>query len=148
MSGNGLYAYDLIAEGDTLVGRSLGEVIPGAAGIDCRAMCVGPSGTVWSAVTEKADGIQLLHLVRCRTGDPHPIDVGTVAIRNPEFTDFTDKDGQPLPFHAGFVKLKDGVTTTQYVIMGVCEAKDGSIYILALHPYSVLQISPTELKVR
>lgn len=148
MSGNGMYAYDLTAEGNTLVGRSLGEVIPGAVGIDCRAMCVGPSGTAWSAATEKADGIQLLHLVRHRPGDPHPVDLGTVAIRNPEFTEFTDKEGKPLPFHAGFVKLKDGATTTQYVIMGVCEAKDGSVYILALHPFSVLKISAEELKNR
>jgi len=27
---------------------------------------------------------------------------------NPNFTEFTGKDGKPLPFHGGFVKLKDG----------------------------------------
>ncbi|HWB14077.1 MAG TPA: hypothetical protein VG826_32925 [Pirellulales bacterium] len=146
MSGNHLYAYDLTAEGDTLAGRTLGELIPGATGVDCRAMCVGKSGTAWCAITEKREGIQLLHLVRYRPGDSHPVDLGAVAVSNPDFTEFKDQDGKTLPFHAGFVKLKDGTTTTQYVIMGVCEAADGNVYILALHPYTVLQVSAEQLK--
>ena len=88
----------------------------------------------------------MLHLVRYRPGDAKPVDLGTVALRNPDFTQFTDKEGKKLPFHAGFVKLPDGTTTTQYVIMGVCEAKDGSVYILALHPYSVLQVAADSLR--
>src|SRR5438132_6614205 len=62
MSTNTLYAYDLTAEGDILPGRSLGSLLPGAKGFDCRAMCVGPTGEVWAAATEAAQGIQLLHL--------------------------------------------------------------------------------------
>ncbi|HET6883574.1 MAG TPA: hypothetical protein VFI31_25705, partial [Pirellulales bacterium] len=146
MSGNGLFAYDLTGEGDVLAGRSLGELIPGAKEVDCRAMCVGPSGSAWCAITEKSEGIQLLHLVRYRPPDAHPVDLGTVAVRNPDFTEFKDKDGKTLPFHAGFVKLKDGTTTTQYVIMGVCEAKNGNVYILALHPYSVLEVPAEEIR--
>lgn len=146
MSGNGLYAYDLTGEGEVLAGRSLGELIPGAKEVDCRAMCVGPSGTAWCAITEKGDGIQLLHLVRYRPGDGQPADLGTVAVRNPDFTEFKDKEGKTLPFHAGFVKLPDGTMTTQYVILGVCEAKDGSLYILALQPYTVLQVAADALR--
>lgn len=141
MSGNGLFAYDLTQEGEALVGRSLGELVPGAKQVDCRAMCVGPSGSAWCAITEKNEGIQLLHLVRYRPSDAHPIDLGTVAVRNPDFTPFNDNDGKTLPYHGGFVKLKDGTMTTQYVIMGVCEAKNGNVYILALHPYSVLEVA-------
>lgn len=146
MSGNGLYAYDLTAEGGTLPGRSLGTLIRGAKSTDCRAMCVGPSGTAWCAVTEKADGVNLLHLVRYASGDPAPVDLGPVAISNPDFTEFADKDGKPLPFHGGFVKRDDGVTTTRYVIMGVCEGRDGFVNILALHPYSVLRVPPDQLR--
>jgi len=147
MSGNSLFAYDLTAEGDTLPGRALGTLIADAKGTDCRAMCVGPSGTAWCAITEQGDeGIQLLHLVGYRPGDKAPVDHGPVAVSNPDFTDFKDEKGEPLPFHGGFTKLKDGVTTTRYVILGVCEARDGNVYILALHPYSVLQVSPDQLK--
>ena len=145
MSGNTLFAYDLTSKGDTLAGRSLGTLIPDAKKTDCRAMCVGPSGAAWSAITESVDGIRLLHLVRHRPDDKAPVDLGAVAVRNPDFTDFTGKDGKPLPFHGGFTKLKNGKTVTRYVIMGVCEARDGNVSILALHPYSVLQVKAADI---
>jgi hypothetical protein len=37
------------------------------------------------------------------------------------------------------------VTTTNTVILGVCEANSGDVYILALHPYSVLKVSAKDL---
>lgn len=146
MSGNSLVAYDLTVAGDTLPGRFLGELIPGAKGTDCRAMCVGPSGAAWCAVTEKAGGINLLHLVRYRPGEKAPTDLGAVQIHNPDFTEFTDSKGKTLPYHGGFMKRDDGRTVTRYVIMGVCEARDGDVFILALHPYSVLQVSADQLR--
>jgi hypothetical protein len=63
---------------------------------------------------------------------------------NPNFTEFADKNGKSLPFHGGFGKFGD-VTTTKYVILGVCEARSGDVYILALHPYNVLKVSAREL---
>ncbi|SVB57882.1 uncharacterized protein METZ01_LOCUS210736, partial [marine metagenome] len=48
MSGNQLYRYDLTATDKLLRGQSLGKLLPQAAKTDCRAMCVGPSGTVWA----------------------------------------------------------------------------------------------------
>jgi hypothetical protein len=146
MSGNSLFAYDLTAEGETLAGRNLGELIPGAKSTDCRAMCVGPSGAAWCAMTSLVEGVHQLHLVRFRPGDKAPSDLGAVAIRNPDFTDFVDQAGKPLPFHAGFFKQKDGRTVTRYVIMGVSEARDGNIYILAMHPYAVLQIGSEQAR--
>ena len=145
MRGNSLFAYDLTAKGNTLPGRSLGTLIPGAKSTDCRAMCVGPSGSAWCAVTERVDGINLLHLVRFRPGDKAPVDLGAVAVRNPDFTEFASQDGKQLPFHGGFPKLKNGKTITRYVILGVCETKDGNVNILALHPYSVLQVRAADV---
>src|SRR5262249_31696377 len=49
MSTNNAYAYDLTQPGNTLAGRSLGTLVPGATSVDCRAMCVGPTGTMWAA---------------------------------------------------------------------------------------------------
>ncbi len=146
LSGNSLFAYDLTAEGNVLTGRSLGELIQGATKTDCRALCVGPSGAAWCAVTESVPEGHLLHLVRYRAGDKAPVDLGAVAIRNPDFTEFTDPAGKPLPFHAGFVKRKDGHFVNRYVILGVCEARDGNVYIMAMHPYSVLQVRPDQLR--
>jgi hypothetical protein len=145
MSTNNAYAYDLTQKGDTLAGKSLGTLIQGATNTDCRAMCVGPKGTMWAAITESHSKVgQLLHLVSYRPGDKAPHDHGPVSVSNPNFTEFTDKTGKPLPFHAGFGKFGD-VTTTKYVTMGVCEGRSGDIYIMVLHPYSVLKASAKEL---
>ena len=145
MSGNGLYAYDLTAEGDVLPGRSLGTLVPGADSTDCRAMCAGPSGTVWCAVTENVDGVHLLHLVRYRPGDLPPVDLGVVNVSNPDFTEFTDGNGDALPFHSGFMNMSNGKTITRYVILGVCEARSGDVHILAMHPYSVLRVRASDI---
>lgn len=146
MSTNQLYAYDLTHTGPTLAGRSLGELVPGAKNTDCRALCVGPTGTVWAAITVAHPKVgQLLHLCSYRAGDRTPRDHGPVAIANPDYTAFTDRQGKPLPFHGGIVKVGD-VTTTRHVILGVCEARDGHVYILALQPYTVLQVPPAQLK--
>jgi hypothetical protein len=149
MSTNQLYSYDLTAEGDTIPGRSLGALVPGAKGTDCRALCVGPKGTAWAAVTETGamkDVPNLHHLVSYRAGDKAPRDHGPVAIKNPDYTELTDKTGKPLPGHAGITKLADGTVTTKWVILGVCEARDGAVYALALQPYTVLQVTAEQLK--
>jgi hypothetical protein len=146
MSTNQLYSYDLTAEGDTIPGKSLGTLIAGAKNTDCRAMCCGPKGQVSVAVTESKDGISWCHLVTCKPGDKAPIDHGIVSISNPDYTPFTGTDGKPLPFHAGVHKTKEGVSTPKYVILGVCEAKDGAVNILMLSPYSVLRVNPDKLK--
>lgn len=145
MTGNALYAYDLTADGggggDILAGKTVGPVVPGAKAVDCRALCVGRSGTVWSAVTESApEGFQLLHLVSYRPGEAAPTDHGPVAIANPDYTKFTDDAGKPLPFHAGTISLPDGTLTTRHVVLGVTEGFDGNVYALALQPYTLLQI--------
>ncbi|MGE0605994.1 MAG: hypothetical protein AB7O62_02630 [Pirellulales bacterium] len=146
MATNQLYVYDLTQEGETLQGRSLGTLVPGAASTDCRGMCVGPTGTVWATVTVPVEGYSKNHLVSYRAGDSTPRDHGGVSIRNPDYTDFKDDKGEPLPFHHGLTTLSDGTVTTKYVTMGVCEARDGRVYILTLAPYTVLQIDPADLK--
>jgi len=147
MSTNNLYSYDLTQKGDTLAGKSLGKLVQDGEGFDCRAMCVGPKGTVYAAVTvpNKKLGGHLHRLVSYKPGDKAPRDHGPVKVTNPDFTTFTDKNGKTLPFHGGFTKVGD-VTTTKYVILGVCEARDGDVYVLALHPYAVLRVKAADLK--
>jgi len=176
MSTNQLYAYDLTSAlplpsaergrgegvaGEVLPGRSLGPLVPGGKDIDCRAMCVGPKGDVWAAVTVSSPlGISLAHLVSYHpkeasgtSGAAHdskragtPRDHGPISIRNPDYTDFTDKAGKPLPAHGGIFKTPAGVTTTRHVLLGICQAHDGSVYVLALQPYTVLRLRPEVLK--
>ena len=60
MSTNNAYVYDLTQTGDTLAGRSVGDLVPGAKETDCRAMCVGPKGDVWVALTPLAETTRLM----------------------------------------------------------------------------------------
>ncbi len=138
MSGNQLYAYDLTAEGDVLPGRRLGPLSSGAQATDCRAMCVGPDGTVWAGVAvTTAKGGQLLHVVRYRPGDPAPVNLGPVAIGNADYTTFVDAGGKEKPYHHGVFRLKDGTLVPRYVIMGICAASDGTVYLTTLCPFTV-----------
>ncbi len=148
MSTNQLYAYDLTATGDTLPGRSLGKLVPEATAVDCRAMCVGPKGDVIVALTANTKlGDSIHYLVTYHPGDKAPRNHGPVAISNPNFTEFKDKSGKPIPFHGGVRTMPDGTFTSRHVILGVCQGKDGSVYALMLQPYTVLKIAPEALAV-
>src|SRR5207244_11232513 len=59
---NQLFSFDLTADGDTIPGDSLGALLPAQKHTDCRAMCVGPDGVIWAAVTVKptAGGLHLV----------------------------------------------------------------------------------------
>ncbi|MSR33070.1 MAG: hypothetical protein EXR99_16395 [Gemmataceae bacterium] len=145
MSSNRLYAYDLTQTGKTLEGTDLGELIPGAKGSDCRGMCVGPGGTVWASVTAQVDGYNQNHVVRCLPGGK-PQDLGKVAFRNPDYTPMTGADGKTLPGHHGIQKTKDGATTSKWVTMGICQAKDGAVYMLIIQPYTLVRVEAKDLK--
>jgi hypothetical protein len=138
MSGNQLYSYDLTAGGDTLSGRSLGKLVPTAEKTDCRAMCVSPDGTVWAGVAATFPNRgQFLHVVSHRPGDESPTDHGPMAISNPDYATFTDQAGKTLPHHHGVYRLKDGTLLPRYVVMGICAASDGTVYVTTLYPFTV-----------
>ncbi len=146
MSTNALFSFDLTAGGDKIPGRRLGELLPGAKATDCRAMCVGPDGHVWAAVTEQGtpDG-PLLHLVGYQPGDKGPRDFGAIGVANPDYTKFTDAAGKPLPWHHTMRKAKDG-TLTPWQPMGVCEAADGTVYVTTIAPFTLLRFKGENLK--
>lgn len=136
MSGNQLYSYDLTQTGPTLAGKSHGKLLAAAQGnTDCRAMCVGPRGTVFAVVL----GSNFQHLVRYRAGEKAPENLGRLAIRNPDYTEFVDVNKKPLPWHQGLRKEPDGTQVPLYH-MGVCEGHDGLVYVTYIYPYSVMQI--------
>lgn len=138
MSGNQLFAYDLAADGQSLRGRSLGKLIPEASRTDCRALCVAPDGTVWAGINASFKGREdRLHLCTYRPGDPAPLDRGPIAIANPDYSRFTDAAGKPLSHHHGVHKLPDGTMLPRYVVMGICAAADGTVYVTTLYPFTL-----------
>jgi sugar lactone lactonase YvrE len=143
---NQLFSFNLTAAGDTLPGRRLGDLLPGAKRTDCRAMCVGPKGTVWAAVKEEGrpEGA-VVHLVSWRPGDKAPRDHGPIGIANADYTTFTDDKGKPKPWHHTVRKAKDG-TLTPWQPMGVCEARDGAVYVMTIAPFTLLRFGPEALR--
>ncbi len=146
MSTNQLFAFDLTAKGKTFPGRSLGQLLPKAKRTDCRALCVGKDGTVWMAVTArgKSPG-PVFHLVSYHPGESKPRDLGPVGIANPDFTPFTDADGKKLPWHHTIRKEKDG-TLHPWQPLGICAARDGTVYVTTLAPFTLLKFHPKNLK--
>jgi hypothetical protein len=141
MSGNQLYAYDLTTTDDVLRGRSLGKLIADATQTDCRAMCVGPDGTVWAGVAATfASGKQFLHVVSYAPGSAAPVDHGPVAISNPDFTELVDADEKPLPYHHGVYLNDDQNLLPRYTVMSICAAQDGTIYLTTLYPFTLHSI--------
>src|SRR5262249_52630018 len=150
MSTNALHRFDLTARGDTLPGKDLGELLPAGKGkprrSDCRAMCVGPDGTVWAAVTEHGvPGRPWLHLVSYRPGSKAPRDHGIVGVANPDFTTFTDALGKPKVWHHTMPKAADG-TLSPWQPMGVCALADGSVYVVTIAPHTLLRFEAGKLK--
>jgi hypothetical protein len=138
MSGNQLYSYDLTGEGETLAGRSLGPLVPDANATDCRALCVAHDGTVWAGVaTSYEKRPSVLRLVSYRPGDPSPTDRGPLAIGNPDYTTFTDAAGKTKPFHNGVKRRDDGTLIPLHSIMGICAARDGTVYATTLSPFTL-----------
>lgn len=141
MTTNALLRYDLTAK--TLSATTVGPLLDaGPKGrTDCRAMSVGPDGTVWAAVTVHGvpDGPRL-HLVRYGSKDKMPRDVGRIGVANPDFTTFTDDKGKPKPWHHTMPKTKDG-TLSPWQPMGVAATRDGSVWVKSIAPYTLMKIS-------
>jgi hypothetical protein len=149
MTTNALYSFDLSKADSSIPGKRLGELLTGSAKprkTDCRAMNVGPDGTVWAAVTEQGiAGGPMLHLVSWKPGSKTPRDHGPVGVANPEFTTFTDEKGKPKPWHHTMRKEKDG-TLTPWQPMGVAALKDGTVYVLTIAPFTLMEFTAESVK--
>jgi hypothetical protein len=77
-----------------------------------------------------------------RSADERPVDHGPIAISNPDYTQFVDKDSQPLKYHHGVERLKDGTLAPRYVVMGICAASDGLVYVTTLYPFTLHALKP------
>lgn len=137
MSGNALYAYDLTGEGLVLRGRKVAPLLAGAKSTDCRALAVGPDGTVWAGLSATlGQGESFLRVVSHRPGSGRCVDHGAIAVKNPGFTTFAGPDGKDLPWHHGYFR-KDGVLVPRYSLLGIGATRAGSVYVTTLYPFTL-----------
>ncbi len=155
MSANQLYSYDLTGDGETLMGKSHGKLLKDATATDCRALCVAADGRIWAGVNgdyvssandpKKPQATKketFMQLVSYQPGDTAMKDHGRVAIRNPDYTTFTDAAGKQLPWHHGVYKYTDGTTLPRYSCLGVCASREGTVYLLSLAPFTLHAMRP------
>ena len=126
--------------------RSLGQVNDSDMTPSCAArgprLCTGDRHERCHCIREGEDFPRpLLHLVSWTPGAKVPRDHGVVGIANPDYTRFADTDGTPLPWHHTVRKAKDG-TPTPWAPMGVCAARDGSVYVETIAPFTLLRYTP------
>jgi hypothetical protein len=146
-----LFKLDLNGEIDKPVTASMvGPMIKGK-GSDCRSgISVGPDGRVYAAIAVLNDtgfgtGYQLNHLARFDPKTGGFEDLGVLKVENPNFFDWSPgPEGKKKPFTHGYQTLPDGTLTPQYQHLGAIMARDGTMYVLILCPYTLLRISPEQ----
>ena len=146
MSTNQLYSFDLTAQTAKIPGKTHGQLLPKAKRTDCRALCAGPKGQLWMAVSDPArSGGQVFHLVSYTPGDNGPRDHGPVGVANPDYIELTDAKGKQKPWHHTLRKEKDG-TYAPWQPLGIAASADGSVNVLTLAPFTLIRFSPQQLK--
>jgi hypothetical protein len=116
-------------------------------GPDSRgALTIAPDGRVYTLVKVQNDtgfgAGTLHHLLRFDPATETHTDLGVLAVRNPDFFDFTatGPDGKRLPWTHGYHTLPDGTLTPLHAHMALLAAPDGSLYATILYPYTLLHI--------
>ena len=139
MSSNALYQYDLSGSGKTLAATRITPLVAGATKTDCRALCVGPGGTVWAGVAATtAERGQQLRIISYRPGDTATYDHGPIAISNPTYPSFKDPDGKPLSHQHGVHRPQPaGPLVPRYVIMAICAPTRDRVYATTLYPFTL-----------
>ena len=144
MSENALYFGDLTATDGIIPLKRVAPVLRGAPekGTDCRALDVDRHGRVWAVVKQSTPGFGDTHHL-CRY-DGKWTDLGALYVRNPGYTEFTDASGKPKPWHHGFWTTPDGKLSPLHHHMAIKAARDGTIFVTIIAPFTLLRISPKD----
>ncbi len=139
-----LYTIDLSGSGKTVKAKNLGKMINGKNPDSRGSLCIHPDGNVyclWRIDNDTGFGTGYLHhLVRYNIKKNKMEDLGVIAVKNPDFFDFTASDGKPKTFTHGFHRLPDGTLTPLHVHMAMIAAHDGTLYVTVLYPFTLLKI--------
>ncbi|MEI7436970.1 MAG: hypothetical protein WCL16_09230 [bacterium] len=135
-----LYAIDLSGKGSAIKAVNCGR-LTGDPDPDSRAaLSIGPDGRVWTLIRTSNNtgfGNGMLHrLIRYDPKKRKIEDLGVLAVKNPDFYDFSAKQ----PHSHGYHTLPDGTLTPLHAHMGLIVARDNSLYATILYPYSLLRI--------
>lgn len=149
LSENALYIADLTRPDDDLPLRRFAPMLSGAPekGTDCRAVDVDRHGIVWAVVRQDLpEGKFAHHLVRFDPRRGQSRDLGVLYVTNPDYENFTDAEGKPKPWHHGFWTTSDGKLTPLHAHMAIKAARDGTVWVTIIAPFTLLRLTPETLK--
>ena len=126
---------------------SHGKMIEGKNPDSRCGLDLGADGNVYSVVrinNETGFGKGFLHhLTRYDPVKKKMEDLGVLKVQNPDFFDWDKKgpDGKPQKWIHGFHKLPDGTLTPMHAHMSLKVARDNTIYVTIIYPFTLLQIN-------
>ena len=140
-----LVEINLAGSGRTVTAKSHGKMVQGRNFDSRGSLSIAPDGRIYALVrVDNATGFgsgYLHHLARFTPHTKRMEDLGVLAVKNPDFFDFSPRDdGKPPPFSHGYHKLPDGTLTPLHVHMALLVARDGTIYATILYPFTLLRI--------
>jgi hypothetical protein len=141
-----LLQIDLMTGGETVTAKSFGKLIDGKNPDSRCGLDVAPDGRVYAVVrVDNATGFgkgYLHHVLRFDPATAKIQDLGVLRVANPDFFDWKAKgpDGKPLPWTHGFHTLPDGALTPMHAHMALVAARDGSIYVTIIYPFTLLKV--------
>jgi hypothetical protein len=140
-----LLAVDLGGDGEHVAATSRGKMIDGKNPDSRSALDIGPDGNVYAVVRVDNDtGFgkgYLHHLLRFDPRTRTSQDLGVLKVSNPDFFKFgPGPDGKNPPWSHGYHTLPDGALTPLYHHMALIVARDGTIYITVIAPFTLLKV--------
>ncbi len=132
-------------DGDVVEARSRGKMIEGRNPDSRCALSISPDGRVYAVVrvdNETGFGAGYLHhLARFDPERERMEDLGVLAVSNPGFFDFgRHPDGERPPWSHGYHRLPDGTLAPLHHHMALIVARDGTIYVTIICPFTLLRI--------
>ena len=128
--------------GQPVEAESLGPRIIGNNPDSRSSLSIAADGRVYSVIKiDNTTGIgsgSLHHLIRFDPQQRTMSDLGPVAVKNPDFFDFTSGK----PWTHGFHTLPGGTLAPLHHILAMIVASDGTVYCTVLYPFTLLRIPP------
>ena len=140
-----LIELDLTGNG-TVKAKNRGKMVNGKRPDSRCALDVGPDGRVYAVVrVDNETGFgkgYLHHLARFDPRSGAIEDLGVLVVENPDYFGFDKKgpDGKRRPWTHGFHRLPDGALTPLHAHMAMIAARDGTVYVTIIYPFTVLRV--------
>lgn len=154
-----LLEIDLSSEEKIVPAKSHGQMIQGKNYDTRSALTIGPDGRVYAVIridneTGFGSGKHLHHLICFDPKTQHMTDLGIPVVTNQSFVydqtpmpadgyHLTIKGTKEKPEYHGYHRLPDGSLTPLYHHHSLIIARDGTIYMTILYPFTLLRIEPT-----